>query len=111
MGHSPPGSCVDGIFQAKILEWLAIPSPGDLPYPEIEPVSLSLLHRETGSLPLVPPGKLTENLKEFKLAKVVILSNSIQIYPIVPYVKNLLFVLLLSDNHGKRKKWHHRQPF
>ena len=38
---SPPGSSVHGISQARILEWVAIPSPGDLPYPEIE---LGLLH-------------------------------------------------------------------
>ena len=29
------------IFQARILEWVAIPSPGDLPNPEIEPTSLA----------------------------------------------------------------------
>ena len=34
---------VHGIFQARLLEWVAISSPGDLPLPEIEPTSLSLL--------------------------------------------------------------------
>ena len=29
-----------GILQARILEWIAIPPPGDLPNPGIEPVSL-----------------------------------------------------------------------
>ena len=33
------------------------PPPGDLPDPEIEPMSLSLLHWQMGSLPLVPPEK------------------------------------------------------
>ena len=28
----PPGSSVHGISQARILEWVAIPSPGDLPH-------------------------------------------------------------------------------
>ena len=28
-----------GILQARILEWVAIPPPGDLPDPGIEPVS------------------------------------------------------------------------
>ena len=28
---SLPGSSVHGILQARILEWVAIPSPGDLP--------------------------------------------------------------------------------
>ena len=32
-----PGSSAHGIFQARILEWVAFPSPGD---PEIKPESL-----------------------------------------------------------------------
>ena len=35
---SPSGSSVHGILQARILEWVAIPSPGDLPNPRIKPV-------------------------------------------------------------------------
>ena len=34
---SPPGSSVHGIFQARTLEWLPFPTPGDLPHPGIEP--------------------------------------------------------------------------
>ena len=37
MDCSPPGSSVHGIFQARILEQIAMPSPpGDLPHPGIE---------------------------------------------------------------------------
>ena len=38
---SPPGSSVHGILQARVLEWV-VPffSPGALPDPGIEPVSL-----------------------------------------------------------------------
>ena len=36
-----PGSSVHGIFQARILEWLPFPPPGDLPNPGIEPRSLT----------------------------------------------------------------------
>ena len=36
---------------------LPCPPPGDLPNPGIEPESLSLLHWQAGSLPLVPPVK------------------------------------------------------
>ena len=43
--------------QARILKWVAFPTPGDLPNPGIEPASLSLLHWQVGSLLLVPPGK------------------------------------------------------
>ena len=37
--YSPPGYSVCGIFQAKTLEWLPLPPPGDLPNPGIEPES------------------------------------------------------------------------
>ena len=40
MDYSPPGSSVHGILQARILEWVAISSPGDLPDAGIEPASL-----------------------------------------------------------------------
>ena len=40
MDHSPPGSSVHGISQARILAWVAFPPPGDLPDPGIESVSL-----------------------------------------------------------------------
>ena len=56
MNRSPPGSSVHGILQARILEWIAIPPPVDLPDPGIKPVSpvaaalqvdsLLLSHRE-----------------------------------------------------------------
>ena len=39
MDSSPPGSSVHGILQARILEWVAIPSPGDFPNLRIEAVS------------------------------------------------------------------------
>ena len=40
MDYSLPGSSVHGILHARILEWVAMPPPGDLPDPGIEPVSL-----------------------------------------------------------------------
>ena len=36
MECNPPGSSVRGILQARILGWVAVPSPGDLPNPGIE---------------------------------------------------------------------------
>ena len=39
IGCSPPGSSVQGIFQARILEWLLLPTPGNLPDLGIEPGS------------------------------------------------------------------------
>ena len=41
MDSSLPDSYVGGILWARTLKWVAMPSPaGDLPDPEIEPVSL-----------------------------------------------------------------------
>ena len=42
MDYRPPGSCVHGIFQASVLEWVAFPSSGDLPNPGIESRSPAL---------------------------------------------------------------------
>ena len=39
MDCRPTGSSVHGILQARTLEWLPFPSPGDLPNPGIEPGS------------------------------------------------------------------------
>ena len=38
--YRPLGSSVHGIFQARILDELPFPTPGDLPDPGIEPASL-----------------------------------------------------------------------
>ena len=40
MGYSPPGSSVHGILQARILEWVAVPSSRHLPGPGMEHVLL-----------------------------------------------------------------------
>ena len=40
MDCSPSGSSVHGILQTRILEWVASPSPGDLPDPRTKPASL-----------------------------------------------------------------------
>ena len=53
MDCSPPGSSVHGILQARILEWVAISSPGDFPNPGIEPESPAL---QVDSLPLSHQG-------------------------------------------------------
>ena len=50
---SPPGSSVHGLFQARILEWLSFPPPGNLPNPGIETASSALL---ANSFPLSHQG-------------------------------------------------------
>ena len=60
MDCSPTDSSVHGILQARILEWLPFPPPGDLrlfPTQGLNPRLLCLLHWQASSLPIVPPGK------------------------------------------------------
>ena len=54
---SLPGFSVHGILQARILEWVAMPSlQGDLPHSGQTWV-FRLPHWQAGSFPLAPPGK------------------------------------------------------
>ena len=54
MDCSPPGSSVCGISQARILEWVAFPSPEDLPDPGTEP---AFPCTADGLFTAEPPGK------------------------------------------------------
>ena len=55
---SPRGSSVHGILQARILEWVAMPPPGGLPNPGIEPASLSSTASQADSLLMSHRGSL-----------------------------------------------------
>ena len=57
MDCSPPGSSVQGILQARILEWLPFPSRGDLLDPGIEPSSLMSLALAGGFFTTEPSGR------------------------------------------------------
>ena len=55
--HSPPVSSVHGISQTRILEWEPFSSPGDLPDPGIEPLSLASPALTGGFFTTAPLGK------------------------------------------------------
>ena len=57
MDYGPPSSSVHGILQARILEWVALPSSRGSSWPRNRTHVSCLLHWQAGSLPLVPPGK------------------------------------------------------
>ena len=57
MGYSLPGFSIHGIFQARILEWVTMTPPGDLPHPGIEPSSLTSPALAGGFFTTTPPGK------------------------------------------------------
>ena len=58
----PRDYTVHGILQTRILEWVASPSPGDLPNPGIEPRSPAL---QIDSLPVEPPGQGLRRSRDF----------------------------------------------
>ena len=55
VAHQAPLSM--GFSKQEYWSGLPFPPPGDLPKPGIKPTSLSLLHWQACSLPLVPPEK------------------------------------------------------
>ena len=74
----PPGSSGLEILQAGILEWVAMPSSRGI-FPT-QGSNLSLLHLlcwQTGSLPLVPPGKpyALVTLKQILIQRMKIVRN------------------------------------
>ena len=51
---SQPGSSLHGIFPARILDWVAFPTPRNLPDPGIQPLSFVSFALAVDSLPLKP---------------------------------------------------------
>ena len=66
MDCSSSGSSVHGIFQARILEWVAFPSLEDLPDTGIKPGPLTSLELRGGFFTTEPPGKLVTLSSGFK---------------------------------------------
>jgi len=67
---TPPAASVHGIFQARILEWVTISSPGDLSDPGIESLSpVHLLHGRqillrTGQIKMDPHTNISDKLHQ-----------------------------------------------
>ena len=62
MDHSLPSFSVQGILQARILQWVAMPSSRGIFLTQgLNPHLLHLLQQQAGSSPLAPPG---ESLQE-----------------------------------------------
>ena len=71
---SPPGSSVRGIFQAKLLEWVAMPfSRGIFPTQGLTPHLLYLLHWQVDSLPLASLNSLN-NMRMLIIWKIILSS-------------------------------------
>ena len=82
MDCSQPGSSVYGIFQARILEWVATSSLGYLPNPGIELGSPAL---QANSLPSEPPGSAhVQPVWSWKLGAVAISLGARCVVPPTP---------------------------
>ena len=69
MDWSQSGSSVHGIFQARILEWVAMPSSRGSSWPRDQTYLLHFLQWQADSLPLVPPRKYKCTKIHAKVAK------------------------------------------
>ena len=57
MDCSQSGFSIHGVLQARVLKWLALPPPGDLPDPGVEPASLMSSALAGGFFATKPLGK------------------------------------------------------
>ena len=78
---SPPGSSAREILQARILEWVPSPTPGDLPDPGTEPKSPVSPASAGGFFTTVPPGSLLEGLVQFEMLKSNSFTSCLLPYP------------------------------
>ena len=57
LGSTFLSPAVRAVLQARVLEWVAFPTPGDLPDPGLEPTSLASPALAGGFFITLPPGK------------------------------------------------------
>ena len=87
-----PDSSVHEEYWSRLL----CPSPGDLPDPGIKPMSLSLLHWQADSLPLVPPGN-SKKKGLIRILNLVPLMPRQELYPVdQPASHPMLMVMLMA---------------
>ena len=105
MDRSPQRSSVQGILQARVLRWVAVPSSRGSSNQGSNPHLLRLLHWQAGSLPLAPPGKprppyTSQQVKNGCLSAMK--GNTIRIPAAFspPTVRCLLCVLSLLENNN-----------
>ena len=98
----PMNYTVHGTLQARILEWIPFPSPGDLPNPGIEPRSSAL---QVDSFTTVPQGKTIFNGISFKCSVLheAFLSNHKCISPqLLPIPEISVRTLQIKDPKERR---------
>ena len=87
---------------------LPFPTPGELPNPEIKPLSLPFPALQTDSLPLAPPEKARKALFnlffiEVQLIYNVMLISAVQISDSFIYIYTLFFILFSIMVYSRRQ--------
>ena len=98
-------SSVHRIFQARIPEWVAISSPGEIPDPETERHLLCFLNWKVGSLPLAPQGKpsFLNHHHNFRQNECLLLSSTMEGFGNISESRSIM-----SDSlqpHGLYSPW------
>ena len=104
MDGCPPSYPVHGILQVRILQWVALPSPGDLSDPGIEPVSPLSPALQSDSLPTEPWGKPKLFIKEILkknvmtlmfIFRMILLIELVICFTLQKYSRNLLILVFI----------------
>ena len=93
MDCSPPGSSFHWILQARILEWVAMPSSRESSNPGIEPESPASPALQVDSLPTEPPGKPLNMLD----------SNITQVFSCLFNVGKMFYYLKVISNPNEEQ--------
>ena len=99
---NPMDYVVPGILQARILEWVAFPSPGDLPKPGTEPRSPAL---RADSLPAEPQGKP----KNIGVGSLSLLQGTFLTQGSNPGILHCRWILYQLSYQGSPRGFHKRQ--
>ena len=94
MDCSLPGSSAHGILQARILEWVAVPSSRVSSPPRDQ--TLCLLHLQAGSLPLAPCGKPHSHSTHYKFFP---LQNGPK-FSVCPFSPGPVHIIDWEEDHG-----------
>ena len=103
MDCNPPGSSVHGIFQTRILKWVAFPPPGDLPSSGIKSASPASPALAGGFFTTEPPGKPWWWLALFFLACLLKKKKVLEIFNKENYFSILVTRKILMTKTGKYK--------
>ena len=105
MDCSASGSSVHGVLQARILEWVPFPTPGDLPDPGIKPRSLAPPALAGKFSATAPPSRKWSNQRVIFVVFISFLKISkLSIFSLWRLWSNFLCVVHLSIYSLQKKK-------